>query len=95
MALEEEQCVPWEPVPDAANRYMVLHVAFFEQFALGGPKGGPVSIVVGASSQDGPSSSRSVLAWRITFRDVAAYQMIHIGTSPGRQPYEFAADGEK
>ena len=95
MASEAEQCVPWEPVPQAANHYMVLNVAFFEQMAIGGPRGAPVSVVVAASLEDEASGRRSVLAWRITFQSVAAYHALPIGMWSGTRPYETSADGHR
>lgn len=95
MASEAEQCVPWEPVPQAASRYMVLNVALFEQMVWGGPQGMPVSVVMVSSLQGEPSGRRSVLAWRIRFQSVAAYHVLPIGMWSGTRPYEFSADGRR
>jgi hypothetical protein len=81
-----ERCIPWEPIPRDANRYMVLNVALFEQTALGS-LGTPVSIVVVSSHTGEHPQGGTAIAWRIELQHVAAYRTCDITLWKGVCPY--------
>lgn len=81
-----ERCIPWEPIPRDANRYMVLNVALFEQTALSG-HGTPISLVVVSSHKSEHPRGSAAIAWHIALQKVAAYRSCDITMWKGARPY--------
>lgn len=78
-----EACLPWDAIPDAANKYWNVDVVNVEESRR--PNHPPFSIIIAANLEDADPNGPIAAAWRITFNQYEAYRLRPYGY-PGNLP---------